>query len=167
MKFPWQKKPFQSEGATSPSTASSREKSIELHPPHQPQDGETRVIPVPEDKQPNPRTSLERPEAAEEPVTDTDQSSTAEGKEAETDLVFTASRATEPSSVGEAGEDDESKYPRTLPLVLLTFGLCLSTFVVALDNTIIGESYNSSVSSSSTDHRQRLLSRGSRQFSTL
>ncbi|ERF74671.1 hypothetical protein EPUS_00801 [Endocarpon pusillum Z07020] len=137
MKFPWQKKPLQPERATNPSTPSSPEKSIEPHPPQQPQDGETRVIPVPEDKQSNPRTSLERSEAAEEPVADTDQSRTAEGKEAETDLVFTASRTTQPSSVGEAGEDDESKYPKTLPLVLLTFGLCMSTFVVALDNTII------------------------------
>lgn len=39
----------------------------------------------------------------------------------------------------EAGVDDESKYPKALPLALLTFGLCLTTFVIALDNTIIGE----------------------------
>lgn len=155
MKFPWQKKALQPEGTTNPSTASSPEKSIE--PP----------IPVPEDEQPTPRTSLDRPKAAEEPIADTDQSRTAHGKEAETDLVPTASRATDPSSVGEAGEDDESKYPRAFPLAILTFGLCMSTFVVALDNTIIGKVYNSSVSSSSTDHRQRLLSRRSRQFSTL
>lgn len=41
------------------------------------------------------------------------------------------------SSAGEAGVDDESKYKTGLPLHLLTFGLALSTFVVALDNTII------------------------------
>jgi hypothetical protein len=38
----------------------------------------------------------------------------------------------------ENGEDeDESKYPRGLPLFILTAGLFLATFVVALDNTII------------------------------
>lgn len=57
--------------------------------------------------------------------------------ETQTDLVATPSRATEASSTGEDGEDDESKYPKALPLTLLTLGLCLSTFVVALDNTII------------------------------
>ena len=42
----------------------------------------------------------------------------------------------------QAGNDaDESKYPKALPLWLLTLGLCLSTFVVALDNTIIGKFY--------------------------
>lgn len=33
--------------------------------------------------------------------------------------------------------EDESKYLKAFPLAVLTFGLCLSTFVVALDNTII------------------------------
>lgn len=40
-------------------------------------------------------------------------------------------------SEGESGADDESKYPKALPLALLTLGLCVSVFVVALDNTII------------------------------
>ena len=35
------------------------------------------------------------------------------------------------------GPEDESKYPTGLPLILLTVGLCLGTFVVAIDNTII------------------------------
>ena len=35
--------------------------------------------------------------------------------------------------------EDESKYPSGFPLAILTFGLCVSIFVVALDNTIIGE----------------------------
>ncbi|RVD82330.1 uncharacterized protein DFL_006758 [Arthrobotrys flagrans] len=34
-------------------------------------------------------------------------------------------------------EDDESKYPGGLTLAILTLGLCLSTFVIALDNSII------------------------------
>ncbi len=47
------------------------------------------------------------------------------------------STATASSADGEPGEDDESKYATGLPLHLLTFGLTLSTFVIALDNTII------------------------------
>ena len=35
--------------------------------------------------------------------------------------------------------EDESKYPGGFALGILTFGLCMATFVVALDNTIIGE----------------------------
>jgi hypothetical protein len=50
-------------------------------------------------------------------------------------LTRTVSNAT--SADGEPGEDDESKYVTGLPLHLLTMGLTLSTFVIALDNTII------------------------------
>lgn len=35
--------------------------------------------------------------------------------------------------------EDESKYPGGAALTILTIGLCLATFVVALDNTIIGQ----------------------------
>jgi len=44
------------------------------------------------------------------------------------------------SKDGEAAEedqDDESKYLTGLPLIILTMGLCLTTFIIALDNTII------------------------------
>ncbi|KAI9644894.1 hypothetical protein NHQ30_006922 [Ciborinia camelliae] len=34
-------------------------------------------------------------------------------------------------------DDDESHYISGVPLILLTFGLCMATFTVALDNTII------------------------------
>ena len=34
-------------------------------------------------------------------------------------------------------QNDDSKYPGGATLVLLTFGLCLATFIIALDNTII------------------------------
>jgi len=40
--------------------------------------------------------------------------------------------------------EDESKYPGGFALGILTFGLCMATFVVALDNTIIGELSDSS-----------------------
>jgi hypothetical protein len=56
------------------------------------------------------------------------------GDEKHEPLERTTSTATT-SSAGEA--EDESKYPKALQLYLLTFGLFLSTFVVALDNTII------------------------------
>ena len=52
-------------------------------------------------------------------------------------LVRTESNATASTEGGAPGEDDESKYPKAFSLAILTFGLCLSTFVVALDNTII------------------------------
>jgi hypothetical protein len=53
------------------------------------------------------------------------------------DLNRTSSVATTDSDAGQPGEDDETKYPKGGPLAILTFGLCLATFVVALDNTII------------------------------
>jgi fucose permease len=53
------------------------------------------------------------------------------------EVVRTDSTATASTEGEGPGEDDESKYPRALPLAILTLGLCLSTFVVALDNTII------------------------------
>ena len=34
-------------------------------------------------------------------------------------------------------QDDDTKYPSGTALAILTFGLCMATFVVALDNTII------------------------------
>lgn len=49
----------------------------------------------------------------------------------------TTSVATTDSDAGQPGEDDETEYPQGGPLAILTFGLCLATFVVALDNTII------------------------------
>lgn len=149
MKFPWQKASSHPEETTAPNNAPSSEKSIE---PQEPQDEEKRIIPIPEDEQPNSPSSSDRPEATKPVVANSDQIRTAQDKEAETDLAPIASRATGTSSVGEAGEDDESKYPKALPLLILTFGLCMSTFVVALDNTIIGEFHNSGLCSSPTHH---------------
>ena len=42
-------------------------------------------------------------------------------------------------------KEDESKYPSGVALTLLTLGLCMSTFVVALDNTIIGKCTSQSI----------------------
>ena len=81
----------------------------------------------------------EKPTATSETVTaDVDHrvdNGEADG-EKQPGIERTASTATE-SSAGQPGEDDESKYPTGIKLVLLTIGLTLSTFVVALDNTII------------------------------
>ncbi len=136
MKFPWQKEVPGTEKRTVPSTAAPSEKAIGSQ---EPQDEEKRIIPVPEDEPPNPLSSSDRPDATEQIVANSDKSRTIEEKEAGTALAPTASSATEASSVAEDGEDDESKYPKALPLAILTFGLCLSLFVVALDNTILGE----------------------------
>lgn len=55
----------------------------------------------------------------------------------ETELQRRASSATQDSDAGAAVDEDDSKYPKGGTLAILTFGLCLATFVVALDNTII------------------------------
>jgi hypothetical protein len=139
MKFPWQKESTEAQKPPTPvasSTTSSPKRSIEAQ---EPRDGARRIIPVPENEKSNTRTSLDPPQAAEQGIAVTDHNRAAEEKETGADLAHTASRATDASSVGEAGEDDESKYPKALPLAILTFGLCMSTFVVALDNTIIGK----------------------------
>lgn len=41
-------------------------------------------------------------------------------------------------NVGDEEKEDETVYPGGAALAVLTFGLCMATFVVALDNTIIG-----------------------------
>ncbi|KAL9107727.1 MAG: hypothetical protein Q9227_007442 [Pyrenula ochraceoflavens] len=54
-----------------------------------------------------------------------------------TDSKDLAPTTTHDTQASESAVDDESKYPHGFPLWFLTFGLCVSTFVVALDNTII------------------------------
>jgi hypothetical protein len=168
MRFPWQKTSAEAETPSTPATASTTsppEKSAESQVPED--DGERRIIPVAEDEKLSSSNSAEAAEATEQGVAQIDQSTNAPEKEPEADLVLTASRATEASSVGEAGEDDESKYPKALPLAVLTFGLCLSTFVVALDNTIIGTLLRQQLSYSTTDRSmQQLPYRKSLQSST-
>jgi hypothetical protein len=165
MRFPWQKEPSEAQKPSTPgdsSTTSSPEHSIE---DRQSQDGDRRIIPTAEDEKSSPRTSAERPATAAQAIQPADQTTSAQEKEAGTDLVPTASRATEASSVGEPGEDDESKYPTALPLAILTFGLCLSTFVVALDNTIIGMPKRFNCYSAITDDIQQLPYRKLQQSS--
>lgn len=68
----------------------------------------------------------------------TEKESTSNATDKLEPLAQTTSATTAPSDADDApGEDDETKYIRGLPLHLLTLGLALSTFVIALDNTII------------------------------
>ena len=72
----------------------------------------------------------------------------------------------------EGSEDDDIEviYPKGLALALLTLGLCLSTFTVALDNTIIGKnsSYNVRLELSKANKlRQQRPSPRSQQYSIL
>ena len=55
-------------------------------------------------------------------------------KDTETTDVKEDAKKTETS---DSNADDESKYPGGTKLALLTFGLAMATFVIALDNTII------------------------------
>ncbi|KAI9880358.1 MAG: hypothetical protein M1830_003969 [Pleopsidium flavum] len=49
----------------------------------------------------------------------------------------TVAEVDEKKAEGDEEIEDESKYPNGVPLAILTFGLCMAIFVVALDNTII------------------------------
>lgn len=60
-----------------------------------------------------------------------------------TDPPIKTEKAAEEQNGAETEAEDESKYPGGFALGILTFGLCMATFVVALDNTIIGELSNS------------------------
>ena len=55
-------------------------------------------------------------------------------------LGHASTEKTKGDGAGENGQEveDETKYPGGVALSILTFGLCMATFVVALDNTIIG-----------------------------
>ena len=61
-----------------------------------------------------------------------------DGTEKETGLDTTGSEGPKDAAAAEDEEVDESKYPGGVALGILTFGLMMATFVVALDNTIIG-----------------------------
>lgn len=138
MKFPWStaKEPEEStssseSGVVQTPTATHTQSPVSTEI----QDPEKRSI------QQDP-TSSQTPQhqqtAISEPThTDNQKEGILSGDEKNDDLTRTVSAATQSSDAGEPGEDDESKYIRGAPLYLLTFGLVLSTFVVALDNTII------------------------------
>ncbi|KAJ9497859.1 hypothetical protein H2202_006462 [Exophiala xenobiotica] len=85
----------------------------------------------------NSDTITANPAVQSEPAAAADPENAVQSEKHE-ELNRTVTAATTSSDqAGEPGEDDESKYATGLPLHLLTLGLVLSTFVVALDNTII------------------------------
>ncbi|OQV01311.1 hypothetical protein CLAIMM_06692 [Cladophialophora immunda] len=128
MRFPWSKaaevdKPSDSDVQDSHlSTPSEQPVSTENIDPEK--------KPVPADSNGAEPGSLESPS---NPATAPPDEKSAE----ETHEELSRRDSTATSDAGEPGEDDESKYAKGLPLHLLTFGLTLSTFVIALDNTII------------------------------
>ena len=138
MKFPWSKQPAPS-GNKSPSsvnaTLNTRE-SLQESPA-------TRHGSDPEKLQTSESPITEPSHGPDTPTNMTDPPSTE--KEPRSDapeklepLAQTTSATTAPSEADAGpGEDDETKYIRGLPLHLLTLGLTMSTFVIALDNTII------------------------------
>ena len=126
MRLPWSKGPNLSKQSDIGITSTSQA------------DQDATELAVPDKKRPEvidqaaTRLSISRPVTA-----DVDQSDNGEAdREKHSGIERTISTATE-SSAGQPGEDDESKYPTGIKLYLLTMGLTLSTFVVALDNTII------------------------------
>lgn len=90
-----------------------------------------------------------------------------EKKDASTNVYErNASAAEEGDGKKPVVDDDENKYLSGWKLAPLTFGLCMATFVVALDNTV---SMNKALVLQRTDQAVRLsppLSRESQQSST-
>lgn len=61
----------------------------------------------------------------------------ASNDEDQPEVTRTASTATASSDGGPPGDDDETIYPKAWALATLTTGLAMTTFMIALDNTII------------------------------
>lgn len=140
MKFPWSKT------AEAEKSTSSSDSGVV---------GNATPIPTPTTVDTPPSTENENREKGPIPQTDSDISQSSQQQpsteaantnpdnqipgtdEKNEEVTRTMSTATQSTDPGEPGEDDESKYITGAPLYLLTFGLVLSTFVVALDNTII------------------------------
>lgn len=130
MKFPWSKT-----AEAEKSTTSSDTGVVSDATPETPVSTTEHVDP---EKRPIEATDPSTSHSPEGPSTTATQTGTdpVTDEKNNDEVTRTMSTATQ-SSAGEAGVDDESKYITGTPLYLLTFGLTLSTFVVALDNTII------------------------------
>lgn len=85
-----------------------------------------------ENDSPHPTDDKKTSEVIDTPA---DENQNENSPENEKDQVVERTNST--ATASSAGEDDPTRYKTGLPLYLLTFGLALSTFVVALDNTII------------------------------
>lgn len=142
MKFPWaQAKETDKSGSPTSSGGPSESTSrTQADHPTSSQEQDSEKNPPPTETTPNTFP----PHPAVSPLGDVSASATAGAEDEKTQLetteevtrtLSTATQSTEDS--GQPGDDDESKYATGMPLHLLTFGLTLSTFVIALDNTII------------------------------
>lgn len=61
-------------------------------------------------------------------------------------------------NIDEEEKEDETVYPGGAALAVLTFGLCMATFVVALDNTIIGNGPQPFEQQTTTHHTNSITS---------
>lgn len=133
MKFPWSK----AAEADKPATSDSSKSEIQAGDAETQTHGPTSTAVVDHEKRPLQSDTI-TPQQGEttEGAAVVDPAIAVQSKNNE-EVARTQSAATATSDGGEAGEDDESKYATGLSLHLLTLGLTLSTFVIALDNTII------------------------------
>ncbi len=143
MRFPWSKAKEAEKSSSAPEPGVHEGGSPPTSPSGHPLSSEILVdpekLPIPESsktQEDDPITFPSHPAVAplENTTGDEKQKPTNEITE---EALRSGSTATTSSADGEPGEDDDSKYATGLPLHLLTFGLTLSTFVIALDNTII------------------------------
>jgi MFS family permease len=77
-----------------------------------------------------------RDSAIQEPVA-TEGPAAAENEKKSTELANGGIATTDAEATTEDEAEDESKYLSGAKLIILSLGLCLTTFVIALDNTII------------------------------
>ncbi len=132
MRFPWSKtKEAESSVMSSDSSVQERNAPVRTDGP-----ASTELISH-EKRAVNSDTITANPAIQSEPAAAADPENIAQSEKHEelNRTVTTATTSSDPG--GGPGEDDESKYATGLPLHLLTLGLVLSTFVFALDNTII------------------------------
>lgn len=118
MRFPWSKS-VDPEKDTTPSQDSSVEATDEAT---HPEDSSSPIL----DEKNTGKEVVNPPVNEDETVSETQD-----------DKGHVIERTESTATASTNGEEDISKYKTGLPLYLLTFGLALSTFVVALDNTII------------------------------
>jgi MFS family permease len=75
-------------------------------------------------------SAIQEPVAAEGPAA-------VENEKKSTELATGGTATTDAEATAEDEAEDESKYLSGAKLIILSLGLCLTTFVIALDNTII------------------------------
>ena len=115
------------------------------HQSHTPDNAKAPVLPIPIDEKAPPynpdsshtSSSHDEKHIRATPCSDSIHNQISDEDVDHPDVTRNISNATASSDGGEPGEDDETKYPKSWALATLTIGLCLTTFMIALDNTII------------------------------